>query len=299
MAEVLAGTADGLHEIGNGQEVQIAGREVSALAVGEAERWAIVDGHEVWRSEANGDWGMVAAVDALRANCILPSPAGPLVGMSGARLFALHGNALEPVAPFDETAGRDSWYTPWRGPPDVRSMSGDPAGRVYVNVHVGGVARSNDGGASWEPTIDIHSDVHQVLFDRGSGLVLTASARGLGTSDDGGGSWRFDTEGLHGSYLRAVCVAGGTVLVTASTGHSSDRAAVYRRPLAGRGPFERCEEGLPEWFPSNVDTYCLAAEGSRVAFGTGEGSVYVSADEGERWEAAAERLPPVRCVAIG
>lgn len=296
--KILAGTTDGLRVLGDGGHTWAGGREVGALAAGESGWWAIIDGREVWRSGDEGEWMKAASLDTLRANCLLPTQAGLFVGLSQAELYTLRGTTLEPVHSFGETPERDTWYTPWGGPPDVRSMSADPSGTMYANVHVGGVVRSADGGASWEPTIDIHADVHQVLSDPGSGKVLAASARGLAVSDDGGKSWQFHTDGLHANYLRAVAVAGETVLTTASTGPSTSRAALYRRPLDGDAPFERCRGGLPEWFSSNIDTFCLAASGDLVAFGTSEGSVFVSSDEGRSWTVAADGLPPVRCVAL-
>jgi len=195
--------------------------------------------------------------------------------------------------------GREEWHNPDGSPPDARSLSADPSGAVYVNVHVGGVVRSTDGGRSWTPTIDVHADVHQVLYEPGARLVLAAAARGLAVSDNRGETWRFDTAGLHGHYLRAVAVAGRTVLITASTGPFTPRAAVYRKPLAGNTPFERCCEGLPEWFANNINTFCLTAADSWVALGTTTGEVYLSSDKGQHWSVAAEGLPPVRCVALG
>jgi hypothetical protein len=177
-------------------------------------------------------------------------------------------------------------------------MAADPAGIVYVNVHVGGIVRSTDEGRSWTPTIDVHADVHQVFCAPGAGQVLAAAARGLAVSDNRGETWRFDTAGFHSHYLRAVTIAGETVLVTASTGPFTQRAAVYRKSIKSREPFERCCEGLPEWFSDNINTFCLTALGSWVAFGTTVGEVYLSADEGQHWQVAARGLPPVRCVAL-
>ena len=293
---VLVGTTDGLHELGEERRVQLAGHEVTSLARGDSGWWAIIDGREVWRSGDDDEWKRIAAAEALRTNCLVDIGAELFVGISEAHLFALQGDSLEPVSSFEKVQGREEWFTPWGGPPDVRSMSADSAGGVYVNVHVGGVVRSTDGGR-WKPTIDINADVHQVLFDPGSDLVLAATARGLAISDDGGESWTFSTEGLHGSYLRAVAVAGEAVLVSASTGPSTSRAAIYRRALKADGPFQRCQRGLPEWFPSNIDTACVSASGSVAAFGTSEGSLFISSDEGTSWS-AAEDLPPVRCVAL-
>src|SRR5262249_51391316 len=147
--------------------------------------------------------------------------------------------------------GREAWYTPWGDPPDTRSLAVDRGGTVYANVHVGGVVRSTDGGRSWEPTLDIEADVHQVLaHPRRPGHVFAASAVGLQTTVDAGATWQTVTEGLHATYLRAVAVATGGVLVSASTGPGGRRSALYRRTRAG-GPFERCRGGLPEWFGDN------------------------------------------------
>src|SRR5205085_6124137 len=95
--------------------------------------------------------------------CLLPVDGTVMVGVAGAHLVRLTGAGLaERVGSFDDVPGRDRWYTPWGGPPDTRSLAA-AHGVVYANVHVGGIARSRDGGHSWEPTIDVDADVHQVL----------------------------------------------------------------------------------------------------------------------------------------
>jgi photosystem II stability/assembly factor-like uncharacterized protein len=181
-------------------------------------------------------------------------------------------------------------------------MTVDASGNLYVNVHVGGIVRSIDKGKTWQPTIDIHTDVHQVLVDSASGLVLAASAQGLAVSGDGGTSWQCITKGLLGSYSRAVAVAGDAILLGVSRdfpGHEPTRAAVYRKPLTGRQPFERCRAGLPEWFSNHIDTYCLTASGPNVALGTSEGAVFFSDDAGMAWTVVAEELPLVQAIALG
>ena len=296
---IVVGTADGLHRLGARSGVELAGRDVRSLAKRALDWWAVVDESEIWRSSHGGEWEHVATVDGLGVNCLLPFSGGAFVGTSEAHLYALRDGRLKHVESFEDVDGRSDWGTPWGGPPDVRSMSAGEAGTAYVNVHVGGILRSEDRGRSWEPTIDIDADVHQVLFDRGSGLLLAACAHGLADSGDDGDSWVFETEGLHGPYLRAVAVADETVLVSASTGPGTDQAAVYRRPIVGDQPFSKCEGGLPGWFDDNIDTACLAATGQEAAFGTSDGRVFASSDEGETWAAIADGLPSVRCVALG
>jgi photosystem II stability/assembly factor-like uncharacterized protein len=302
MRTILAGTDEGLHVLASGEPpvVKLAGHEVNALVHDEASWWAIGGGQEVWCSERDGAWAQQAAApEELRLNCLAPSPVGLLAGTSEARLLRLVAAALVPVDSFDQAEGRENWYTPWGGPPDSRSIAVDAAGTIFVNVHVGGVVRSRNAGHSWEPTIDIDSDVHQVIAaDARPGLVLAASAEGVAQSEDGGDSWDLLTDGLHGGYCRAVAVAGGTLLVSASEGHRGRRSALYRRPLDGSGPFVKCEHGLPRFFGSNIDTHCLAAAGTDAAFGTDEGQVYVSEDAGETWETLSPGLPSIRCLAF-
>jgi hypothetical protein len=162
---------------------------------------------------------------------------------------------------------------------------------------VGGVVRSCDHGASWQPTVDIEADVHQVLAHPARPeIVLLASAEGFGLSRDGGDSYQFATAGLHAHYLRAVAVAAEHVVISASAGFHGRRSAIYRRRLDGGTRFERCAAGLPKWFDDNVDTACLTAVGALVVFGTGDGRVFRSLDAGEHWDLAVKGLPPVRCV---
>lgn len=300
---LLVGTEDGLHELDESSGpigVHLAGHALACLGPEGTSWWALADGEDVWRSDRPGDWDQAATSSGQRLNCLCPTAAGLLVGAEEASLLRLEEGKLQPVEAFEEVPGRDDWYTPWGGPPDVRSISEDPGRAVFVNVHVGGVVRSTDGGRTFHPTIDIDTDVHHVLAPRGhSGLVLAATgAEGLAVSSDGGETWSFVTEGLHASYSRAVAVGESTILASASTGPRGGRAAVYRRPLAGDGPFVRCVDGLPEWFPANIDTFCLAASGTLAAFGTQEGSVYFSEDQGQTWRPLVEGLPAVRCLAF-
>jgi photosystem II stability/assembly factor-like uncharacterized protein len=218
-----------------------------------------------------------------------------LVGTAEAHLARVAGRGLEAVTGFDAAPGRDSWFTPWGGPPDTRTISED-ADAVYVNVHVGGILRSEDAGATWSPTIRIKADVHKVLARPGH-LYAACGARGLAVSPDGGGTWRMITEGLHATYCRGVAVSGDALLVSASEGPGGFHSALYRGDLDG-GSLEQCIEGLPEWFDRNIDSACLDAvpEGGCAAFGMPDGKVYASADDGESWQMVAEGLPHINGV---
>jgi hypothetical protein len=301
LTEILIGTEGGIHRPGGG--VDLDGRSITALTADRWGVWALADGRDLYRRTA-GPWVEVEEVSGAPGRCLLAVEEGLYVGTAEAGLLRLEEGVLDEVAGFAEVPGRDGWYTPWGGPPDTRSMARGADGALLANVHVGGIPRSRDGGTTWEPTIDVDADVHQVIaHPTDPSVALAACAGGLAESRDGGDAWEIAADGLHAPYCRAVALAGDdpaapdTVLVTASTGPRTDRAAVYRRPLSG-GAFERCTEGLPEWFASNIDSHCLAAAGPSVVLGSGDGVVYRSDDGGGTWQKEAEGLPPIICLAI-
>ena len=203
---------------------------------------------------------------------------------------------MSPVGSFDRIPTRDEWYTPWGGLPDTRSITVTPDGTPLVNVHVGGVWRGDDDGA-WSEVIAVDNDTHQILATGGD-VVVAAASTGFGQSEDGGRTFAWTTNGLHDTYCRAVAVADDVVLVSASTGPFTRHGAVYVRPLDSDEPFTRCDNGLPEWFEGNIDTFQLAARDSTVALGTDHGEVFVSYDAGISWQLAASGIGAVRCVAI-
>ena len=299
---MLLGTEGGLWELrGDALEPveEFAGREVTALARDGARAWAVVGGRVLWTTRGRGGWREHASIDGPAATCLAPTPGGLLVGTGQARLLRLVNGKLSRVEAFEAVEGRDEWYTPWGDPADVRSIAVATDGTLHANVHVGGVARSRDGGASWTPTVDIEVDVHQVLAHSARpGVVLVAAYEGFGISRDGGDSWEFVTEGMHAHYARAVAVSGDVVLVSASTGPRGRRSALYRKPLDGPARFERCHDRLP-WFDDNIDTACLQAAGPVVTFGTEDGRVFRSLDRGEHWELVAKGMPSVRCLSLG
>jgi hypothetical protein len=237
----------------------------------------------------------MATLEGHEATCVAMTDALH-VGSSEARLFRLTDGTLEPVVGFDDAEGRSDWYTPWGGPPATRSISewGDD---VYVNVHVGGILHTGDSGRTWNPTIDIDADVHQVATTEE--LVLAACAGGLATSGDHGATWTVRGEGLEAPCARAVVVCGDAVLVSASDGPRGGRAGVYRGDLRG-GPFERCTAGLPGWFDGNIDTCFLDAlnDGSFAAFGTSDGRLFGSEDAGSTWHELASDLGAIQHVLV-
>jgi hypothetical protein len=264
----------------------LGGERATVHVLLDAQRIAAVGEYEV---------APVASLPGLRGQCMVATGRGLLVGTEGAHLLELRsgGSAVEQVHSFDAVPGRDTWENPAAPTPDLRSMAVTSSGTWLVNVHVGGLWRSTDGGVAWSTVIPPEADVHEVSAG-GSGRVVVAAARGLGWSEDDGLTWSWTTDGLHAAYSRAVALDGDDIFVTASTGPSSTDGRLYRGRLGGA--LEQCSTGLPGSFPFNIDSGTLTARDGRVAFGTPKGEVYESTDGGSRFDLLAERMHAVQAL---
>lgn len=280
---ILVATGNGLRDVDLQVHVDLEDERVTALARDDDGRWfAIVDRRRVLGGSPREDWEVLAESAGPDLTCLAAGSGRVLVGAEEAGLLEVRDGALAPVEAFGDAPGRDGWYTPWGGPPAVRSIAIAEDGAWYVNVHVGGILRSDDDGSSFTQLVDPDVDVHQVLV-HGDLVVAACGAGGVMLSHDRGGLWETVTDGLHGTYCRAVAVSDAHVVVSASTGPRSERGAVYHRPLDRDVPFERCQLGLPEWFEGNVDTGWLHAVDDRIAFAAPGGRVYLSSDAGGTW----------------
>ena len=274
---LLVGMKRGLLDLDTGHTL-IDGHSVTALAPGPRRWYALLDRQVVIRldDEEVMTVGMLPTDDGQTLAVLADGTV--VVGRTGARL-AIVGAEVEDVSAFDRVSDRNQWENPANVTPDTRSMAtrGDD---LWVNVHVGGLWHSGDRGQSWQGVIEPGADIHEVRADKGS--VAVAAAVGFGWSENGGKTWSWNSEGLHDSYLRAVCIAGETAYVSASDGPFTKRGSVYRAQLGSA--FLRCAEGLPESFPGNVDTGHLDAAAGRAAIGFAA-EVYVSEDGGKSWHA--------------
>ena len=136
--------------------------------------------------------------------------------------------------------------------------------------------------------------MHQVTA--AEGFVLAACASGLAASTDRGVNWSTRDDGLERVYARAVAISGDAVLLSASDGPRGGHAAVYRGAVAD-GPLERCTD---EPFDGNIDSHCLDAlpDGTAAAFGTADGRLFASVDEGATWQDAGTVPGAVRSVLL-
>ena len=224
------------------------------------------------------------------------------VGTDDARVLRLTpgGNSLEHIDSFNSVAGRETWFAGSAiingqrlGPPlGIRSMAANSNESVlFVNVHVGGIPRSLDGGRTWQPTIDINTDVHEVrAHPTDPDLVAAASAVGLCISRDSGATWIIERDGLHAPHCSAVAFSGDDILVSAATDPFATNGRIYRRSSKPDGSLTAVEGGMPDWTAGITDTGCIATNGSSIAIADRGGNLYCSEDSGRSWSCKSTGL---------
>ncbi|MGO8815641.1 MAG: WD40/YVTN/BNR-like repeat-containing protein [Terriglobia bacterium] len=301
---LVATWGDGLLAVtGEGCTPEIANEAVRGLAPdGHGGALAIVGRHSLRRRELSGEWATVATSE-FELSCCMAVRDDIYVGTDDARILRLRpeGSELDPIEGFDRVAGRDTWFAGSAivdgqrlGPPlGIRSIAANSNGSIlFANVHVGGIPRSMDGGRTWEPTIDINTDVHEVCAHPANpDIVAAAAAVGLCLSRDSGTTWIIERAGLHAPHCSSVAFSGDDIIISAATDPFAAQGRVYRRPLKPEGSLVAVEGGMPAWTEGKVDTGCIATHGSSIAMADRAGNLYVSDDFGRSWSSKASQVP--------
>ncbi len=251
-----------------------------SLSNGQAAVFALSDGTLLLLSEGDSKRIPTGIEDPIASLLLIrENPLTLLIGTDeGAYVYRLVGEEgpAERVVTFDELPCREEWYTPWGGPPAVRTFAKTQDGFCYADIHVGSIMRSPDEGISWEPvTPELHKDVHQVTTcPADDNRVYANTQNGVYISTDRGNSWINRIEGLPRRYGTCVAV------------HPADPdlliATVQNGPRGGGAWLCRSENGGAIWTQLNDQ---LTESTDRISTGS-----IVFASDGTAWAAIGKTL---------
>lgn len=192
---------------------------------------------------------------------------------------------------------------------------------VVVAVSSGGVWRTRDGGASWEPHTrgmvagyvppeqaewPEHQDPHRVVQCPSAPHVFWCQHHmGIWRSTDDLASWQ-QVQAVPSSFGFAVAVhPRDPELAWFVPAHSDQKRApidgrvVVTRTRDGGKSFEVLERGLPQTFAYDLvfrHALAVADDGAELAFGSSTGNLWATSDQGDSWHAVANHLPPIYAV---
>jgi photosystem II stability/assembly factor-like uncharacterized protein len=241
---------------------------------------------------------------------ISPADGAVYAGCEPSMLFRRTDGGWEELAALRELPSAPTWSfppRPWTS--HVRWIAPSPhdALLLLVGIELGGLMRSEDGGATWaDHAPGAQRDVHSLAWHPSDpGRAYEAGGGGSAWSFDEGKTWQPADEGRDRHYTWAVTADPGdpdSWFVSASPGpfnaHREGRAEAYIYRWRGGGPWEPLDGGLPQ--PLDAMPYALLARDGELYAGLSDGRIFRSSDRGDTWETlpfAGDTVPRIAALA--
>ncbi len=233
-----------------------------------------------------------------------PADGALYAGTEPSRLFvARDGRAWTELEALQDIPSKPSWRfppRPWTH--HVRWIAPDPhdAGRLLVGIELGGVMRSEDGGASFEDhRPGAKRDAHQLAWHpTAPDRAYQAAGDGAAQTRDGGATWEGLDAGRDRGYCWALALDRGDPdrwFVSAASGpgaaHAGERARgrLYHWDGDGWRRLDLPDEAMP---------YALATTAAgELLVATADGRVLHTGDRGARFTDTGVRLGPILAMA--
>jgi len=289
--------------------------------------WQTTDLGETWTHSSEGMAYAEGEPPIKAVWSVAPGTGRLYAGVEPAGLFSSDDGGLSwrHLEGLREHPSRPNWQ-PGGGGLILHSLVPHPddAHRLWVGISTAGVFHSADGGATWEPrnqgTRCDYLPEEQRYPEYGQCVHCLVAAPGMPErlyqqnhcgmyrSEDGGRSWASIEAGLPSSFGFPATTHPrdpATLYLVPLNGDSAGRyapdakIAVWRTRDAGSS-WQALREGLPQepaFF--GVLRQAMATdrlEPAGVYFGTTGGSLFASADEGDRWACIARHLPTILSV---
>lgn len=238
-----------------------------------------------------------------------------------------HGDSWEMQRALWDHPMRQKWMGGGADLPGIHSICVDPRNSQHVTIAVstGGLWHTTDGGGSWEqrgegmradhvpPELThapIAQDVHRLVqCPANPERMWVQHHNGIFVSSDAGRNFTEITRAAPSVFGFGVVVHPQEPDTAWFVPEIKDEKRI---PVGGRlvvsvtrdggRTFEVLSKGLPQEHAYDVvyrHALALDPTGTRLAFGSTTGGLYVSEDQGKSWACISQTLPPIYAVAFG
>lgn len=289
----------------DGAETALEGLHPQSVAVDGARVLVGTRGHGAHLSlDAGASWARVdVPEDDVFSVAFSPADGALYVGCEPSRLFVSRDGATwRDLEALQDIPSRSTWSfppRPWTH--HVRWIAPDPhrAERLLVGIELGGVMRSDDGGATFsDHRAGAKRDAHSLAWHPAAdGWAYQAAGDGAAWSRDGGVTWEAADAGRDLGYCWAVAVDPREPerwYVSAATGPGS-----AHRGTSAHGRLYRWEgawHALP--LPSEAMPYALVARDGELLAGMSDGRLLRSADRGDTWDELDARVGSITALVV-
>ena len=272
-------------------------------------------GKGVWKSSDYGQtWqDMKLPQEDVFSIAVSPADGAVYAGCEPSMLFRSRdgGQSWQELSALRNIPSAPTWSfppRPWTS--HVRWIAPNPhdAALLIVGIELGGLMYSSDGGQSWsDHRSNAQRDVHALAWHpTARDRAYEAGGGGTAWSKDGGQTWQRIDIGRDRHYTWALAVDPDDAdcwFISASPGpreahnpRGNAQAYIYR--WRGNGPWQALDGGLPQ--PLKSFPYALVSAAGQLFAGLNNGTIFVSRDLGDSWEALTlngESLPSILALA--